>query len=315
MPRQRRWRTFDQYFSTSYITPTARLGTLSRYPLMPNTYMHDAWGLGWQTKPCSFILGRTEYGVLEWMSEDDEGVVRQHEANGSIHDWPSRHLFKRACFHPEIVFTGHQERGAAIVFREIHRLHSATRTIVDRWRLAHAAGRLLIGGRKWDGQSMTVPGGEWVVLECDGACVAIRPLKCRVPEEAPEDENPQRRTSGGIVECPLRIESNERGTWLSLPLVTDHDGMLTEALLFSGWCVVLLDKQEDVNGLTVRETFAEDGEVPRTYGEMIRDVELTTAETTLKLRRDMLTGDVQRWINGQPFRPSCLPLICGPTRP
>ena len=297
-PRQRRWRTFDEHFSTSYITSAARLGTLSHYPLMPNTYMHDGWGLGWQTKPCSFILGNTEYGVLEWMSVDDEGVVRQHEAKGSIHDWPSRHLFKRESFHPDVVFTGHQERGAAIVFREIRQLHSATGAIVDRWRLAHETGRLLVGGAEWDGQPTTVHCGEWVVLQCDGACVAIRPLSCRVPADASEDENPQRRTPGSIVDTPLQIESSERGTLLSLSLVAGRRGMLTEHLLFSGWCIVLLEDPEDVSALSVREEFIEDGELPRTYGELIREVELQTPDVTLTLRRDMLTGDVSRLVDG-----------------
>lgn len=56
-----------------------------------------------------------------------------------FHDWPSRHLFKRLSFHPDVVCVGHQERGAAIILRELHRLHSPTRRIVDRWRLETSA--------------------------------------------------------------------------------------------------------------------------------------------------------------------------------
>ncbi|MCK5801187.1 MAG: hypothetical protein KAI66_00075, partial [Lentisphaeria bacterium] len=111
VPRQRRWRTFDQHFSTTHIGEHARLGTLSEYPLMPNTYMHDGWGLGWQTKPCSFIVHNEDYGILEWISEDDDGIVRQHEAAGTIHDWASRHLFKRLSFHPDVLLASHQEGG------------------------------------------------------------------------------------------------------------------------------------------------------------------------------------------------------------
>jgi hypothetical protein len=295
-PRQRRWRTFDAHFSTSYIGTYARLGTLSYYPLMPNSYMHDAWGLGWQSKPFSFIVGEEEYGVLEWMSEDDTGVVRQHEANGTIHDWPSRHLFKRASFHPEVVSVGHQDGGAAIVLREIHRLHSPTRRIADRWRLAQASGRILIAGQEWDGQTKEVP-AQWLVLRYPQGCVALRPLKCRVLDSADNDQNPQRRTAGTVVDLPLRIEKTARGVYLSLAIVDGCAETITQHLLFSGWCIVLLDRPEDAAGLTVTEAFYEDGEVPRTYGELIRTVELTTPTRKLRLVRDMLTGAVQRFIN------------------
>lgn len=299
--RQRRWRTFDEHFSTSYIGPAARLGTLSHYPLMPNGYMHDTWGLGWQSKPAAFIVGEEEYGVLEWLSEDDEGVVRQHEAGGTFHDWASRHLLKRLSFHPEVVFVGHQERGAAVILRELHRVHSPTRRLVDRWRLAKAAGRVLINGSAWDGRPTDVEPG-WVVLQYAQTCVAIRPLTCRVPDGADADPNPQRRTAGNTRALPLRLERNDHGILLSLPLVEQHAGVLTAHLLFSGWCVVLLDQPADVARLTVAETFHDDGEVPRTYGELIRTVELTTPDVRLKLVRDPLTGSVQRSLDGREFR-------------
>ncbi len=300
VPRQRRWRTFDAHFSTSFIGPHARLGSLSRFPLMPNSYMHDTWGAGWQSKPGAFIVGREEYGVLEWMTEDEDGVLRQHEATG-FHDWASRHLLKRAGFHPDVVFTGHQEGPAAILLREIHNIHSPTRSIVDRWRLAHARGRVLIDGKEWDGQSVDVP-SQWIVVRYDHAAVAIRPLQCRILDEPSDDANPQRRTSGRIVDLPLRIERTGRGDWLSLPLVEGHAGTITQRLLFSGWCVVLLDRVDDAAGLRVTETFHEDGEIPRPYGEWIRTVELTTPTTHLKLVRDMLTGEVARFIDGEAFR-------------
>jgi hypothetical protein len=300
-PRQRRWRTFDAHFSTSYIGAASRLGTLSYYPLMPNGYMHDSWGLGWQSKPAAFMVGEEEYGILEWLTEDDEGVVRQHEAGVSFHDWASRHLLKRVSFHPEVVFVGHQEKGAAVILRELHKVHSPTRRIVDRWRLAKAAGTVLIDGAAWDGQPCEVP-PRWIVLQYARTCVAIRPLTCRVPDGTDADPNPQRRTAGVTRALPLRLARDEHGILLSLPLVENHPGVLTAHLLFSGWCVVLLDRPEDVARLTVTETFHEDGEIPRTYGELIRTVELTTPEVTLKLVRDPLAGTVGRFIDDREFR-------------
>ncbi len=292
-PRERRWRTFDEQYSVSYIGEHARLGTLSHYPLMPNTTMHDGWGLGWQSKPAAFIVGREEYGVLEWMTEDDEGVVRQHEAAGSIHDWASRHLFKRVGFHPEVVFAAHQEGRAAIIFREVHQVHSPTRRLEDRWCLSHGAGRVLLAGRPWEEEPACVP-PQWILLEYAHAAVALYPLCCRVLDAPDDDVNPQRRTAGALADAPVYLERTDRGITLSRRLVDGHEGIVTQPLFFSGWCVVLLDRPEDALGLRVTETFHEDGEVPRTYGELIRTVELATPAGTLRLTRDMLTGREER---------------------
>jgi hypothetical protein len=262
--------------------------------------MHDGWGLGWQSKPASFILNREEFGTLEWESEDDEGVVRQHPAAGNIHDWASRHLVKRVSFHPEVVFVGHQAGGAAIVLREIHRLHSPTRRLVDRWRVNPGRVQIQVGGRDWDGQLLTAE--DWIVVTSGAARVAIRALQCRGVDASDNDRNPQRRTAGNVGPASLRLERTERGVYLSVSLIEGGMGLITQHLLFSGWCVVLLDRPEDVSRLAVRESFHEDGELPRTYGELTRTVELQTPDVSLRLERDMLTGAVARWVNGAPSK-------------
>lgn len=297
VPRRRRQRTFDEHYSVSYIGPHARLGTLSHYPLMPNTYMHDNWGLGWQSKPAAFIVDDVEYGVLEWVTEDDEGVVRQHES-GPGRDWPSRHLFKRISFHPEVLFTAHQEDGAAIIFREVHGLHSPTVRLVDRWRLAHDAGRVLVSEEVWDATPPQAPAG-WLVVDYGSVAVALRPLQCRVVDPPDADLNLQRRTRGHVIEQGPRLERTDRGLCVGLPLIDRATGVITQPLLFSGWCVVLLDDPAQVCALEVTESFREDGQVPRTYGELIRTVELTTPEATLLLERDMLTGATRRVTDGR----------------
>ncbi|MDX9980469.1 MAG: hypothetical protein RBU25_10630 [Lentisphaeria bacterium] len=298
VPRQRRWRTFDQHYSTSYIGPQARLGSLSAYPLMPNSYMHDGWGLGWQSKPCAFLVPGREYGILQWLSEDDEGVVRRHESGQGMHEWASRHLFKRLSFHPDVEFVGHQEGGAAIVLREIHRLHSPTWRLVDRWRLAKGAGRLLVDGA--EPVNGEVPPGAWLVLDYGTGAVALRALSCRIPAEPEDDGNPQRRTQGHIAEQPLRISREGDEIHLDLVLAEGCEYVLTEPLLFTGWCIVLLDRAGDAAALRVEESFREDGEIPRTYGELIRTVTLATSEHTLTLERDMLARTARRWLDGQP---------------
>jgi hypothetical protein len=299
LPRSRRQRTFDEHYSVSYIGAHARLGTLSHYPIMPDTYMHDGWGLAWQSKPASLIVGREDYGVLEWATVDDEGTPRQHEAAGTIWDYASRHLFKRVAFHPEVVFAAHQQAGAAIIFREIHQLHSPTVSLEDRWRLAHGGGRVLIGGEEWSGQAGVPAPPDWIVLDYGGCAVALYPLQCRVLDMAEDDPNPQRREQGNIVSLRPRLERTDRGLHVSLPLIAEDRGVITQPLLFSGWCVALLDDPAQVAELRVQETFREDGELPRPYGELIRTVELTSPYGVLRFERDMLSGVERRWTDGE----------------
>jgi hypothetical protein len=288
-PRQWRRRTFDKSWSVSYIDEKARLGTLSHYPIMPNTTMHDAWGLAWQTKPASFIVHGKDYGLLQWLTEDDEGVVRTHEGSG----FESRHLFKRLSFHPEVIFAAHQEAGAAIIFREVHGLHSPTVRVEDRWRMVPGNGE---SGQDVRGPRTTDSG--WMVLDYGDCAMAIRPLKCRVLDAPDDDPNPQRRLQGNVVDLPVKVEREDDALYLSLTLVEAHEGIITQPLIYSGWCVVMLDSADEVAELQVTETLREDGEIPRTYGELMREVELTTPHGTIKLGRDMLTGDEWRWTNG-----------------
>ncbi|MBU0610219.1 MAG: hypothetical protein KKI08_20210, partial [Armatimonadetes bacterium] len=298
VPRSRRQRTFDDHWSVSHIREHARLGTLSHYPIMANATSHDGWGLAWQSKPASFIVPGQDYGVLEWATVDDEGTPRQHEAAGTIWDYASRHLFKRVSFHPEVILAAHQHEGAAIIFREVHQLHSPTVRLEDRWRLAQGGGRVLIGGQEWDGAPTEAP-ADWLVLAYPDCAVALHPLQCRVLDAPEDDPNPQRREQGNIITLAPRLERTDRGLQVSLPLIAEDRGVLTQPLLFSGWCVVLLDDPAQVAGLSVQETFREDGELPRTYGELIRTVELTSPYGTLKLERDMLSGVERRWTDGE----------------
>ncbi len=299
VPRSRRQRTFDDHWSVSHIREHARLGTLSHYPIMANATSHDGWGLAWQSKPASLIVPGQDYGVLEWATVDDEGTPRQHEAAGTIWDYASRHLFKRVSFHPEVIMAAHQHEGAAIIFREVHHLHSPTVRLEDRWRLAHGGGRVLLGGHEWDGAPTSAP-ADWLVLVYPDCAVALHPLQCRVLDAPEDDPNPQRREQGNIVTLPPRLERTDRGLQVSLPLIAEDRGVITQPLLFSGWCVVLLDDPAQVAGLSVQESFREDGELPRTYGELIRTVELTSPYGAVKLERDMLSGGERRWTDGTP---------------
>ena len=62
----------------AWVTPAMRLGTLSRFPIMPRTD-HATWGLSWQTMPVAFATGKEGWGFLRWHTREG-GVDRYHPA-------------------------------------------------------------------------------------------------------------------------------------------------------------------------------------------------------------------------------------------
>lgn len=56
----------------------ARLGTMSRFPIMPNTE-HAAWGLSWQSLPVAFAAGDDGWGFLRWHTREND-LDRFHPA-------------------------------------------------------------------------------------------------------------------------------------------------------------------------------------------------------------------------------------------
>ncbi|RRJ94335.1 hypothetical protein Ga0100231_008160 [Opitutaceae bacterium TAV4] len=58
--------------------PRMRLGTMSRYPIMPHTD-HVAWGLSWQSMPVAFSAGENGWGFLRWHTRENE-LDRFHPA-------------------------------------------------------------------------------------------------------------------------------------------------------------------------------------------------------------------------------------------
>lgn len=70
---------FDGAVARAWVTPSARLGTLSRWPFMPNIE-HASWGLSWQTMPLLLSAGADGWGILQWHSRE-KGADRFHPAN------------------------------------------------------------------------------------------------------------------------------------------------------------------------------------------------------------------------------------------
>lgn len=62
----------------SWITPGARLGSLSRFPLIAGAE-RASWGLSWQSMPLAFASGDKGWGFLRWHTREG-GLDRYHPA-------------------------------------------------------------------------------------------------------------------------------------------------------------------------------------------------------------------------------------------
>ncbi len=62
----------------AWVTEKNRMGTLSRWPIMPDTE-HANWGLSWQTMPLAFAAGEDGWGFLRWQTREG-GRDRSHPA-------------------------------------------------------------------------------------------------------------------------------------------------------------------------------------------------------------------------------------------
>jgi hypothetical protein len=69
---------FGGAYATAWISPKARLGTMSRYPIMPRTD-HSNWGLSWQSLPVVLAAGAEGWSFLRWHTREG-GVDRYHPA-------------------------------------------------------------------------------------------------------------------------------------------------------------------------------------------------------------------------------------------
>ena len=286
VPRRVQRRLFDGHFSTSYVEPHARLGTLSQWPVMPECNMQDTWGVGWQVFAASFVAADHDHAFLRWIATDADGTRRMHPPL-EVLDFDSRCLFKRLSHHPDVLTVAHQQDGAAIVLRELHRLHAPLTEILDRWVIQNFSGRLTIDGQAWDGQpTEAVPG--WLALDYPGrVTVGLYPLRSR-PAGA-MDVTPLNYPPHDLLapQAPtVHVAMDEAALTFTVTLRNGPPGVTVAKYVFDGWCVVLAPSPDALAAWHVEETFVNDGEIPRPQREWVRRVTLTGPDRRLVLTRD-----------------------------
>lgn len=125
---------FGGVTATAHNTDSWRIGTLSRFPLMPNAD-HAQWGLSWQTMPVVFAAGDSGWGFLRWNARED-GVDRFHPARDKRAAYLNNALTDVVA--PPITGRTHclQDGADAIIVRRMPALSRRWETLADQLVLA-----------------------------------------------------------------------------------------------------------------------------------------------------------------------------------
>jgi hypothetical protein len=140
-----------------------RLGTLSRYPLMPQME-HPTWGLSWQSFPVALWHEQGGWGFLQWRSEMGD-QSRAHPAERRA----EAYLRNALTFDKPQPIVGHtwsiQEGGQAIVLRTMPTLYESWDGLIDRFRLVEPKATV----------EVSEPSGPWtqIVLDFGNQAVSI----------------------------------------------------------------------------------------------------------------------------------------------
>lgn len=278
VPRIREERVFDGATAYSWIGSRTRLGSLNRFPVIPGSYQHETWGLGWQSFPLSAAAEDGQVSYARWYVDDGQ-TVRTHPAESYKTAYLMPALFRESPY-PDARTYAAQNGHALLALRVLDRVVQTAAEIADEW---------LVPG--YAGEAAEIPGGDgrlWRVLRYPGAAIAIAPLEgIRFGGFAADSEKPERRP--GVLQAEREAERLK----LRQVLYAGEPRALRAPRLEAGWAVLCLDDAADeaavrarLAQVEIRDETLDDREVPREPHERIRFVRLLESgreQVSLKL--------------------------------
>lgn len=147
---------FDGTIAKAHITPDTRIGSVSRFPVMPSAE-HPTWGLSWQCFPIALSRGGTDWGYLQWEIEEND-TPRAHPANGG----PMAHIPKSLTQATTAPLTGQtyaiQRNGNLLVLRLMRVIPTAWDALTDRFRIIGQTGtHTTVQNNNWSTLKLTYP--------------------------------------------------------------------------------------------------------------------------------------------------------------
>lgn len=154
-------RIYGNSYATTYKGENIRLGTVSKFPVMPGCYQNDGWGLGWQSMPVSVLATKHELSFLRFVAVSDGGL-RTHIAYDKHSAYLDNNLFADENI-PDILTLCDQKYNTAVVVRSVSHLANKASYFADEWYL-----------QRFDGEIIEC--NDWFVFNYGDCAFAVKPL-------------------------------------------------------------------------------------------------------------------------------------------
>ncbi len=254
---------FAGSMATARVEKDIRLGVMSRFPLMP-TAEHAAWGLSWQCFPVAISRGKTDWGFLQWETQEG-GRLHAHPANGG----PNAHIPKALSdmmSPPVFGQTFALQRGPdALILRVMREIPQSWESITDRFRLLSMTA---------DVEELNMAGWHQILLNYPERVVSVS----FIPLSECEESSLVRTSANGL-------------DW-NHSLTGDSPLLHNQRMILHLWAVSLDGKIDSPPNITVLKHHNE----PRSKEERIRVIDWKWKNTRWHVTIDPLSDNIMQEI-------------------
>jgi hypothetical protein len=268
VPREKQFRIFEEQLAYSWAGKGIRLGSCSRFPVMPGHYQHEHWGLGWQSFPVSVIFEDAGVARMQWRTEK-AGTVNTHPTSGKKGIYRNYRMSDGNDV-AAVVTHATQKGPSALVVRSIKNWVSLEgRGLSDEWWFPWKTGQL----RRH---------GDWWIFK-QGDCVLA--LKALSVYEASADGEAWRPAEALVSE-------DQDGIRLTVPLLKETAECRVCERVEVAWAIRALDAEEseDVDRILASITLSDrrsfEYDLPRVDDAYVREVRMEENSRELNLRVD-----------------------------
>jgi len=219
VPRTRTRRVFDDSYATTWIGEGIRLGTVSRFPVMPDHYQQTGWGLGWQSFPVSALVDERGVSTLLWYARrEEEETTHPYCGDDGLH---RNYVLAGRRPYPAVATHAVQDERVAVVVRTVSRIHDDAIDFADQWLFRGSAG-------------LVKQSDEWFVQQSGHTCLAVKPL-LRYGSDSSALETPEPELVSQGDDEAVRVVLHQA-----------QDGPLAADRLEAAWVIVAHDSAESL---------------------------------------------------------------------
>lgn len=218
---ERKEHIFDGAYAYTWKGKNIRLGSVTRFPVMKDSYQREGWGLGWQTMPASVLVEDTHVAFLR-MRTTVNNNEHYHPAINKHNAFLNNRLFEDGNLVTVNTFSS-QNKNIAIVSRGIKKLANSASGIYDEWCFPCGYEEIEeynVNGRKW-----------YAVIYKKNAVLITNVGGIKYGDEEREK-----------IEC----KSDKKGDFsvITAALYSGEQKLLFSERLESAWVVIALEKND-----------------------------------------------------------------------